>query len=93
MSSEVPTDAFIGAKFTLCARRKLPLFGLKVQLTYVYAARGLFLIKSDSLTGEAGRLHSFGVKKKPKKPPTFGISKVQLVGAKEMVDTVSLKTN
>lgn len=50
LSSEVPTDAFIGAKFTLCARRKLPLFGLKVQLTYVCAACGLFLIKADSLT-------------------------------------------
>lgn len=89
----MPTDAFIRAKFTLCARRKLPLFGLKVQLTYVSAARGLFLIKSDSLTGKTGRLHSFGVKNKKKKNPTFGISKVQLVGAKEMLDTVSLKTN
>lgn len=42
LSSEVPTDAFIGAKFTLCARRKLPLFGLKVQLTYVSALLGGF---------------------------------------------------
>lgn len=25
LSTEVPTDAFIGAKFTLCTRRKLPL--------------------------------------------------------------------
>lgn len=25
LSTEVPTDAFIGAKFTLCARRELPL--------------------------------------------------------------------
>lgn len=56
LSSEVPTDAFIGAKFTLWARRKLPLFGPKVQLTYVSLLGGggvwggLFLIKSDSLT-------------------------------------------
>lgn len=49
LSSKVPTDAFIEAKFTLCARRKLPLFGLKVQLTYVCAAYGLFLINSDIL--------------------------------------------
>lgn len=58
LSSEVPTDAYIGAKFTLCARRKLPLFGLKVHLTYVCAAWGLFLIKSDTLTlHQAGKLH------------------------------------
>lgn len=84
----MPTDAFIGAKFTLCARRKLPLFGLKVQLTYVSAARGLFLIKSDSLTGKAGRLHSFGVKK-IKKPYIWNIKSATCGSKRDVGSSVS----